>query len=218
MLTRITLLSFLGLAVGCASQQPQVRSYDISVKNNSTKPVTLVLAKDGPPLEPVWSTPEDIASHPDSASSGFGLGVVPPGKTASATGIHGNFSHSAKGYIRVYSGDLTLGEMLKVTPGSPTRLDLPLSPGENMLVIEDQGGGIGVAGGTSSTEPTTAPTTSPATEPAAATPPPPPAPTPAPPATPAPAPTEPPAATTPAPTPPPAPAPTTPPPPPDASK
>jgi hypothetical protein len=169
MLIRTALFSLLALAVGCASQ---TRSYDIMVRNNSTKPITLIGAKDGTPKEPVWTTPEDVMSASGSANASFGLGSVPPGKVATVTKLTGTFASGSNAYLRIYSGDLTLGEMLKITAGAPERIDITLKPGDNVFVIKDQADkGIELdmpAAVLPSTEPTTEPSTEPTTEPTSA--------------------------------------------------
>ena len=141
--TRTALLSLLVLAVGCASQ---TRTYDVAVHNNSTKPLTLVLAKDGGPQQPVWATPEDVLAAGASSDGQWGFGVVPAGKTASNPKIDGIFPGSSKAYLRIYVGDLNLGEAIKIAPGSPQRLDIPLQPGKNEFVVIDHDAGIELAG------------------------------------------------------------------------
>lgn len=158
MLNRTALFSLLALAaVGCASQ---TRTYDIIVHNNSTKPLTLVLAKSAGPAEAVWMSPEDIMNAAPDVQASWGLGTVPAGKTATASNVKGTFPKGADAFLRVYAGDLTLGEMLKVTAGSPDRIDLTLQPGKNDLVVVDQDSGIMLAGPEgATTQPTTQPTT-----------------------------------------------------------
>lgn len=167
MLNRTALLSLLALAaVGCASQ---TRSFDIIVHNNSTKPLTLVLAKSGGPTEAVWMSPEDIMNAAPDAQTSWGLGIVPPGKTATAANVKGTFPSGADAFLRVYAGDDTLGEMLKISAGSPERIDLTLQPGKNDIVVEDKDTGIAVAAPEpAATEPTTAPTTDTTAAPATA--------------------------------------------------
>ncbi len=165
MLTRTALLSLLGLVVGCASQS---RTYDIAVHNNSTKPLTLVLARDGTSKDPLWATPEDVIQAGTASDGQWGFGVVPAGKTASNPKVTGDFDKSANAYLRIYSGDLNLGEALKIGPGSPDRIDVTLKPGKNDFVVVDHGAGIELSGAEAMAEPSTEPSTGPTTEPATA--------------------------------------------------
>ena len=49
----------LFLCVGCSNVE--TRSYDITLKNDSTKPVIVWLTKNGPAYEKGWKSPEDYA-------------------------------------------------------------------------------------------------------------------------------------------------------------
>jgi hypothetical protein len=165
MLIRTALLSLLVFVVGCANS---TRSYDLAIRNNSSKPLTLVGAKDGTPKEPVWTTPEDLMAGTNSANPSFGLGVVPPGKVATVSNLTGKFASGANAYLRIYAGDLSLGEVLKIGPGDPSRIDITLAPGQNVFVVKDQddkGIELDMPGAVIlSTQPTTEPTTTPAAD------------------------------------------------------
>jgi hypothetical protein len=169
MLIRTALLSLLVLAVGCASS---TRTYDLTIRNNSSKPLTLVGAKDGTPKEPIWTTPEDLMAGTNSTNPSFGLGVVPPGKIASVNNMTGTFAPGANAYLRIYAGDLSLGEVLKIGPGDPNRIDITLTPGQNVFVVKDQGDSgieLDMPGAVIlTTQPSTEPTTEPSTEPTTA--------------------------------------------------
>jgi hypothetical protein len=52
---RLIPLLLLCCVVGCNSMQQ--RTYDVSVKNDSTKPITIWLTKDGPAWERGWKSP-----------------------------------------------------------------------------------------------------------------------------------------------------------------
>jgi hypothetical protein len=109
-----------------------------------------------------------------AASDGqWGIGVVPAGKTASSQNVQGTFPQGSNAFLRIYVGDLTLGDALRVVPGTSQRLDLPLQTGSNDFVVIDKDGGIAIqAAPDASTQPTTVPTTqpdaAPATQPATA--------------------------------------------------
>jgi len=165
MLTRTAIFSLLVLAVGCAGQ---TRTFDIAVHNNSTKPLTLVLAKEGGPKDPVWATPEDVVAAGPSSDGQWGFGVVPAGKSASNSSVTAKLPSSANAYLRIYVGDLNLGEALKIAPGSPERLDITLKPGKNDFVVIDHDSGIELEGVESATQPATEPATAPTSQPAEA--------------------------------------------------
>src|SRR5688500_3418732 len=69
-------------AWGCNSTRTD--TFDVDIRNATEQPVTLSLAKDGPPYEPTWATPEDLAIESPKlreewAGGPSGMGVVPPG-------------------------------------------------------------------------------------------------------------------------------------------
>ena len=141
--TRLPLLLpalLLASSLGCGSARTQ--TYDINVTNSTSGPVTISLAKDCPPYEAAWASPEDLAIESPRYRERGGMGVIPPGKTASVEKLTGRFEGSAQGYLRVYSGDLTISEMLSKSRGSPGRVDVPLVPGRNEIRVEDKGGHI----------------------------------------------------------------------------
>src|SRR5687768_12016867 len=127
----------LASAFGCSSARTQ--TYDIHVTNSTSGPVTISLAKDGPPYEAAWASPEDLAIESPRYRERGGMGVIPPGKTASTEKLTGRFEANAQGYLRVYAGDLTISEMLSKSRGSPGRVDVPLVPGRNDIRVEDKG-------------------------------------------------------------------------------
>ncbi len=120
----------------------QTRSYDVTVKNDSTKPVTVWLTKNGLPFEPGWKAPEDLAIESPRANEPIAGVVVPAGKTASTGKVTGKFSPGVDAILRVYLGQKTFNELLAVNRDSSDRIDLPLKPGENQIVVTDHGGGV----------------------------------------------------------------------------
>jgi hypothetical protein len=121
------LLFALPLAAGgCAS--PRTDTFNIEIRNDTKQPLTLSLAKDGPPFESP-KLREKWSGGPT------GMALLPPGKTASIKGLTGMFNARTKGYLRAYAGDCTISQMSARSPGSPDRLDVPLTPGDNRLVI-----------------------------------------------------------------------------------
>ncbi|QOV89586.1 hypothetical protein [Humisphaera borealis] len=130
---------------GCGATRTD--SFDIDLRNATGQPLTLSLAKDGPPYEPSWATPQDLAiespKRREQWSGGpSGMAALPPGKTASVKGLRGQFNPGVNGYLRVYAGDLTISEMLSREKGSPSRVDLMLKPGANKFVIAEKAGSL----------------------------------------------------------------------------
>jgi hypothetical protein len=179
MLTRTAILSLLVLAVGCASQ---TRTFDVTVHNNSTKPLTLVLTKDAGPKEAVWTAPEDVNPNDPSSDLRWGIGSVPPGKVAIVSKAQATLPQGGNAFLRIYVGDLSTDAAKRVVPGTSQRLDLQLQPGTNDFVIVSKEDGVAVesaadattqpAAAPAPTQPETAPAVQPPAEPPAATTPP----------------------------------------------
>lgn len=134
----------LSVAAGCDSTRTD--RFDIDLRNDTSKPLTLSLAKDrGAPYEPAWATPEDVAVETprlreDWAGGQTGMAqVVPPGKSASVRGLVGAFYPNTRGYVRAYAGELNISQMLARSAGSPDRVDVPLAPGANRVTIVEDG-------------------------------------------------------------------------------
>jgi hypothetical protein len=141
--TRVAMLLpalLLGVFLGCSSHRKE--TFDINVTNSTAGPVTISLAKDGPPYEAAWATPEDVAIESTRYRERGGMQVIPPGKTAFVEKLTGRFDPNVQGFLRVYAGDVTLSEMLSRSRGSPGRVDVPLAPGRNNIRVVDQGGQI----------------------------------------------------------------------------
>ena len=139
----IALIAISALIVGCNTTRTD--TFDIEIRNATSQPLTLSLAKDGPPYEPAWATPQDLAietpKRREQWSGGpSGMAAVPPGKTASVKGLRGQFNSGVNGYLRVYAGDLTISEMLAKAKDSPSRADVMLKPGVNVVVVSEKAG------------------------------------------------------------------------------
>jgi len=125
-----TALLLLCTLVGCAS----TRTYEVSVRNDTTEPITIGLVKDGDPFERAWISPEDAAiaqQEPDASM----WASIPPGKTADTGAVSGKFNHSAQAILRIYEGKLNLSGILAISRGQPNRLDIPLHPGMNRFTV-----------------------------------------------------------------------------------
>jgi hypothetical protein len=131
-------------ASGGGCSPTQTRKFDVTVRNQTPGPLTLSLAKDGPPYEPTWATPEDVAKESprlreDWRRTPGGMSALPAGRVADVRGLTGQFESGTHAYLRVYAGELNISEMLSKSPGSPDRVDVPLVPGTNEITIVLEG-------------------------------------------------------------------------------
>lgn len=128
---------------GCSSAREY--TFDVSVKNDSAGPVTIWLTKDGPPLEQGWRSPEQVALRSPGHEERIGGVLVPPGKTASTGPIKGKFEPGTFAWLRIYDGKYeSFSDLLAVSPRSSKRVDQPLDPGVNQLVVRSRNGRIHV--------------------------------------------------------------------------
>jgi hypothetical protein len=65
---------------------------------------------------------------------------VPPGKEAWVHHLTGRFNPDTRGMLRCYLGNLKIEEVLARGKGSPDRVDVPLTPGQNDITIVDHDG------------------------------------------------------------------------------
>lgn len=141
MLKPLSIALFAGMClVGCASSARQ--TFDVSVKNESSKPITVWLTKDGPPYEPRWASPEELATERPGGSDQYLGVIVPPNKTGSTGPVDARLDAGTRAWLRVYADAEEFSDLLALSRGSPRRLDLPLQPGENHFVVVDKNGGI----------------------------------------------------------------------------
>ena len=137
MIRRILLtVTLAALLVGCA----QRRTYQIQVRNELDRPVTLWLTKDGPPIEAGWKSPERIALERPSTDEPVADVLVPAGHSAETGRVSGRFDADTRAILRIYVGDLKLSEILATGRGNPARVDVPLLPGRNEVIIDRQQG------------------------------------------------------------------------------
>ena len=115
---------------GCATSA----DFEISVRNETSEPFTIGTVKYGPPLEPQWASPEDVAIRfPNRPDSPWGA-VVRPGQNGTIR-ISGKFSRGSTAFLRVYLGEATLSQLLATGRWNSERVDVPLYRGENRLVV-----------------------------------------------------------------------------------
>ncbi|MGC4034241.1 MAG: hypothetical protein QM754_21385 [Tepidisphaeraceae bacterium] len=122
--------------IGCG---PTTQEIHVAVKNDSYEPMTVVLTKDGPPMEMKWLPPEDFAAmHKPPAEAQVNGIVINPGQSVDQKRV-GQFSSGTQAMLRVYRGPQTLESMLGIGPDSPNRTDIPLAAGTNLIVIDKSG-------------------------------------------------------------------------------
>lgn len=136
---RASVLLLLAAVCGCSS--PDTRSYTVSVRNQTVRPMTIALTKTGGLVEDAWASPEQIADRQSSEIAEHGFALIAPGRIATVKNIKGIFPSNAQAVLRVYGGDPSLGEMLQMIPGH-NRADFALKPGQNDLVIRDSAKGF----------------------------------------------------------------------------
>ena len=142
---RYAILMSLALLVGCSSVE--TRTYTVEVKNESTRPLTVWLTKNGGVYEEGWKAPEDLAvefpTMTELTEPLAGL-KVPMGKTAFTDSVTGKFRPGVDAILRIYVGDLKFAELLAVSRGASNRLEYTLHPGHNSFVVTDGPGGVKV--------------------------------------------------------------------------
>jgi len=133
------LLLLLTSLVGCGTR---AESYSVSVKNGTTGPLTIGFTKEGEPFEDLWMSPEDLAQDravkPETTSWG---NLLPAGKTATTKkDMVAHLRGDTVAYLRVYRGHINMLDILAISRGSASRVDLPLVPGTNKVVIIEREG------------------------------------------------------------------------------
>jgi hypothetical protein len=140
MRSRVYVLLLLAIVSGCSHD---TRSYSVSLRNETRRPVTIALTKTGGPVENAWASPELIADGQANESAANGFAVVGPGRIGSVNNVKGEFPGNVQAMLRVYAGEPTLGQMLRMFPGQE-RADFTLKPGKNDLVVRSVPGGFAI--------------------------------------------------------------------------
>jgi hypothetical protein len=131
-------LAVVALCVGCSTTE--TRRYDVTVRNETGRTITLWLTKDGPPEQAVWRSPEQVAMSRSVYDERLGGITLPAGKTAFTQEVKGDFRPESLAWLRVYEGQFkSLSDLLAVSPRSPLRTDFALSPGRSYLVVREGG-------------------------------------------------------------------------------
>jgi hypothetical protein len=138
--SRTLLLAMPGLlflAIGCA--QVQTRQYQVTVDNQSSKPVTVWLTKNGEFYEDTWKAPEDWAIESPHAKDPVAGVVVPSHEKRGTDVLTGKFRPETDAILRVYDGQLTFNEILAAGKSTGGRKDVVLKPGSNDVTVTDTG-------------------------------------------------------------------------------
>ena len=120
------------LLVGCAPKA----TFSVSVTNQTDRPITIGMVKEGGPPDPAFASPEQLAiGSPFDPVAPWGH-VVPPGRTMDSPAVTGEFAQGSAAYLRVYDGEHTNPELLATGPDSPGRADVMLFPGHNDVTVQ----------------------------------------------------------------------------------
>ena len=129
------LISAILLVVGCS----EMRTFQVAIRNDTPRPLTVGLVKEGGKHEPLWQSPEQAALRTSGNDErGWDSVVVQPGETRSAGPVKGDFSGMALATLRIYAGELQLSDVLAISRDSPNRIDVPLDEGRNALIIREE--------------------------------------------------------------------------------
>jgi hypothetical protein len=134
---RFLLLVLMMFAVGCSGP---TQTYQVTLRNDLTQPITVWLTKSGPPAEANWLSPEQVAVGEGPPGGRMAGTAVPSGKTAETPKISGKLPAGTSAILRVYVGQHTLDELLAMSRGNSNRLDVPLSPGDSNLIVRERDG------------------------------------------------------------------------------
>lgn len=134
------LLLLAALLTGCTPMQ--IRSYDLTVRNQTAQPLTIWLTKNGPAWERGWKSPEDLAIESPAASEPIAGVVVPPGRSARTGKVTGKFAPATDAVLRIYRGQRSFNELLAISRDSPDRIDYILPAGQSVLVVEQDSTGL----------------------------------------------------------------------------
>jgi hypothetical protein len=135
----VSLLSLVVLFVAIGCSDVQTRQYQVLVQNDSSKPVTVWLTKNGEMYEDTWKAPEDYAIESPKTKDPITGVVVPAHEKRGTEVITGKFRPETDAILRVYPGQLTFNEVLAANKQNGGRQDLVLQPGHNDIIITETG-------------------------------------------------------------------------------
>jgi hypothetical protein len=131
-------LTLLLLVVGCS--QTKSENFDLSVTNQTSKPITIWLCKSGPPYEDNWLSPEELVQNSPKLVTKPAGAYVPAGRTAHAS-LTGLFDPDSHAILRIYA-TTGLDNILAISQGSLNRIDMPLDSGSTHVTVDDKVGHI----------------------------------------------------------------------------
>ena len=137
---RLFILIFLLLP---ACSQEQRRSFEISVRNETGRPISVGLVKNGPPQEEGWIAPHEVAMMAPQLSDRKWGAVLKAGETRVLGPYVGRFEPGVQAILRIYGGTPTIEEMIAFAKDDPERVDIYLWPGKSGYVIRNSGGRLG---------------------------------------------------------------------------
>src|SRR4051812_12870701 len=123
-----------------ACTQEQKRSFEIAIRNDTVRPISVGLVKNGPPQEEGWIAPHEVMMMAPQLSERKWGAVLKPGETKVLGPYWGRFEPGTQAILRIYAGTPTIEEMVSYSREDPERLDIYLFPGKSGLVIEYGGG------------------------------------------------------------------------------
>jgi hypothetical protein len=126
-------LSILLAAIGC--QTTTKATFNVSLHNASTEPVTVWLTKSGGPEENAWLPPEALAHSRAADIDAVNGVIIPAGKTGDIGPLTGRFEPDSVAVLRVYAGQVSLDQMLATPVDGKLRIDMPLREGVNKLQV-----------------------------------------------------------------------------------
>ena len=130
------LLACVAGLIGCG---PATQSYTLAVENHSDEPMTVWLTKSGPPAEPGWLSPEQIAIYGLDQNQKISGVVIPPHRVADVGPINGKFAGQSDAVLRVYKGQQKYQDMLAISADGVRRDDVALPPGRSRIIIQPDG-------------------------------------------------------------------------------
>lgn len=134
------LLLSLAILAGCA--QTRTYTFTVEVTNQTNEPMVAGLVKDGPPLEVDWDSPEQIAiAAPQLMDKHWGR-RIDPGTTTTFGPIDARFGGQTRGFMRIYSGDKTIEQLVSYSRSDPRRLHILLVPGYNFITVQERNGSL----------------------------------------------------------------------------
>ena len=116
------------------------KTFEISVKNETVRPLSLGLVKNGPPTEQGWIAPHEVAMMAPELSDRKWGWVLQPGQSKTFGPYSGRFAPQVQAILRIYAGTPTIEEMITFSRDDPERLDIYLWPGKSAYVIRHASG------------------------------------------------------------------------------